>query len=302
MKATICCAAVLCLLLACVQPARAACWYDAGGHFTEMNYQYDYPAGDARHVFVYASGSGVASDCPAFIPPAFAIKGKRMSLFQGQVSVESAGSRLIAVKVTDTRYNQGTMRVPAQQRAACGAAHYKTETMLAYAGMNGTLVGWQEADGFCMSGFVQDTVPLLEGGGTRPEGFTCWFDAGGRYTGADDADSRFPKGQVTRDGKGGYGYTFGGPSTGCPRQLPERFYVQPPVYLLHGKLTTMENRRTEETVYLMHDEEGDSDYVLSKCAPNRFDPKAMSGAVGRTVWLTGVYRGGEFCVTGFVGP
>jgi len=51
---------------------------------------------------------------------------------------------------------------------------------------------------------------------------TCWYNAQGHYTGADDAQPNFPVGKVT-NGNGGdyaYGYTVtGGPDT-CPKKLP----------------------------------------------------------------------------------
>lgn len=136
-------------------------------------------------------------------------------------------------------------------------------------------------------------------------GFTCWFDAAGRYTGADSADTRFPARQVTRGTSGGdqsYGFTFAGPSTNCPRQLPPDFYTQPPVYLLRGKLSAIQNKRSHATVLLVHDEESDSDYALSKCAGIRFDPNAMARYTGKSVLVTGVYNGGAFCATGFMPP
>lgn len=136
-------------------------------------------------------------------------------------------------------------------------------------------------------------------------GFTCWYDPGGHYTGADSADPRFPARQVTRGTTGGdysYGFTFAGPSTNCPRQLPPDFYTQPPVYLLRGKLSAIQNRHSHATVLLLHDEISNSDYGLTKCAKTSFNPNTMSRYVGKSVLVTGVYDGGAFCPTGFMPP
>jgi hypothetical protein len=137
-------------------------------------------------------------------------------------------------------------------------------------------------------------------------GFTCWFDATGHYTGVDGADSRFPARQVTRgsdDGDYSYGFTFAGPSTDCPKRLPSNFSTEgPPIYLLRGTLSTVQNVRSHETVFLIHDIYSDSDFGLSKCAKNNFDPSAMKRYVGKSVLVTGVYHGAAFCTTGFVPP
>jgi hypothetical protein len=51
---------------------------------------------------------------------------------------------------------------------------------------------------------------------------TCWYNASGAYSGADDANPNFPEGKVTKGNGGDYswGYTVpGGPDT-CPKTLP----------------------------------------------------------------------------------
>ena len=66
---------------------------------------------------------------------------------------------------------------------------------------------------------------LVAGNGASHAAITCWYNAQGRYTGADDADPRFPVGKVTKGSGGGdyaYGYTVpGGPDT-CPKTMPKK--------------------------------------------------------------------------------
>ncbi len=309
MKSAIWCAACLVMWIVSARCARAACWYDNTGHFTESNYNYNYPAGDASHAFVYVSMSSVASDCPQSVPLSSYLKGRQMHMFRGVVSAVRTGDRVTSIAVTDNVYNMGASSVQVPQPTICSATSFNPRTMLASVGHTGTLTAWREGQTFCATGFIDDVAAAESQPSSAPvqpaSGFTCWFDAGGRSTGVDGADSRFPARQVTRGASGGYqsyGFTFEGPSTDCPRQLPANFYMHPPIYLLRGTLSAIQNKRTHATVFLVHDIYSDSDMALAKCAQNRFDPSAIKPYVGKSVLVTGAYNGGEFCATGFVPP
>jgi len=168
------------------------------------------------------------------------------------------------------------------------------------------VTGWTQGQTFCATGFVEKveepSVPM-PAPGPAFAGFTCTFDPNGSAIGADPATGNVPAGQVVQlsaRGHDRYGFAYAGTSVNCPSKLPSNFYVQPPVYLIRGKLTTIENRSSHAKVYLLHDIYSDSDFGVSKCAPNNFDPGSMASYVNKPVVVTGVYVGGDFCATGFV--
>lgn len=54
---------------------------------------------------------------------------------------------------------------------------------------------------------------------------TCWYNGQGNYTGADDADKRFPMGKLTKgkaNGDYAWGYTVPGDPSSCPRKAPKK--------------------------------------------------------------------------------
>jgi hypothetical protein len=296
---------VFCLI--CALPAQAACWYDNTGHFSDSNYNYNYPPSDTTHTFVFGSMSSVATDCPLTVPISSWLKGRRMTMWLGEVSAVKSGNSVTGVSITDQTYGQGLLvTVQITQPPACRATSFKPRTMLPYAGKTGTVTGWTQGQTFCATGFVEKTeepsVPM-PAPGPAVAGFTCTFDPNGSAIGADPATDKFPVGQVVQTSARGhyrYEFTYAGTSVNCPGNLPSNFYVQPPVYLIRGQLTTIENRTSHATVYLLHDIYSDSDFGISKCAPNRFDPGSMASYANKAVVVTGVYVGGEFCATGFV--
>jgi hypothetical protein len=144
---------------------------------------------------------------------------------------------------------------------------------------------------------------MMCAGTARPD-LTCWYNASGGYTGADDAVASAPLWQVTKQTGGGdyaYGFTVHGmPATDCPKQLPATFYADGPARVLQGTLTSVQNRSDHSTVYMIHDRLSDSDYGLSKCGASGADPGGLGKWVGKNVVVTASEQKGGMCLTGYL--
>ena len=141
---------------------------------------------------------------------------------------------------------------------------------------------------------------------------TCWYGPGRNFTGADDADSRYPQNQVSPAGGPGvssdytWAYTVDGNPSECPKMLPKNFDsaksdTTTGIYLYTGPLTTVGS-----ALHLTSPHLGGGYVVVVPCKGASYDTTALARLPGQALTVTGRYnltpKGGKFCATGFIAP